>query len=202
LQITKLRLILQGNAWEIIHSPYQHIMPTWLAVILEIIKVTVPALIVFLTVYNLLKIYLDKQHQLKVLEFNQSKHSSTIPLRFQAYERLSLFCERIAIPSLLLRLREEGQEAKTLRISMLLTIQQEFEHNITQQVYVSDQLWQIIKIARDDTVNIINGIAEHIDPTASAKEFAMVLLKYVDSQEVSALDKALTAIKKEASLLM
>lgn len=177
-------------------------MATWLSVILEIIKVTIPALIVFLTVYYLLKTYLDKQYQVKLLKFKQKQHGVTIPLRLQAYERLSLFCERITIPSLVLRLKQEDQNAAIFRVALLMTIQQEFEYNITQQVYVSDQLWQIIKISRDETVNIINGLAEKVDPKAPSKELAGVLLKYVEAQPSSALDKALIAIKKEASILM
>lgn len=177
-------------------------MANWLIVLLEIVKITVPSLVVFFTVYYLLKIYLDKQYQLKVLEFRQNQQHTTIPLRLQAYERLSLFCERIAIPSLLLRLREENQTAANLRLAMLVTIQQEFEYNITQQVYVSEQLWQIVKISRDNTVNVINGLYENVDPRGPSKDLAGALLTYADSQPASALDKALSAIKKEASLLM
>lgn len=176
-------------------------MSTWLSVVLEIIKISIPALIVFATVYYVLQAYLDKQYQLKVLEFKQKQQDTTIPLRLQAYERLSLFCERIAIPSLLLRLQENEQSAAALRVAMLLTIQQEFEYNITQQVYVSEQLWQIIKISKDDTVDLINGIAERVDPKAPSKELAGMMLKFMETHPSQALDKALLAIKKEASIL-
>ena len=177
-------------------------MSNWLIALLEIIKITVPALVVFITVYYLMKTYLDKQYRLKVLEFKQSQGNTTIPLRLQAYERLSLFCERIAAPSLMLRLREEDQTNAALRMAMLITIQQEFEYNITQQVYVSDPLWQIIKISRDNTVMDINGMYEKVDPKGSSKELATVLLSQSESQSASSLNTALSAIKKEASLLM
>ncbi|MCF8244960.1 MAG: hypothetical protein K9J37_11235 [Saprospiraceae bacterium] len=177
-------------------------MSNWLSALLEIIKITVPALIVFLTVYYLMKTYLDKQYQLRVLEFRQNQNNTTIPARLQAYERLSLFCERIAIPSLMLRLREEGQSNSLLRMAMLLAIQQEFEYNITQQVYVSDQLWQIIKISRDNTVMDINGLYEKVDPKGSSKELASVLLNQIEGQSANSLNTALMAIKKEASILM
>ncbi len=177
-------------------------MSNWLITLLEIIKITVPALIVFFTVYHLMKTYLDKQYQLKVLEFKQSQNSTTVPSRLQAYERLSLFCERITIPSLMLRLREEGQTNAALRYAMLVTIQQEFEYNITQQVYVSEQLWQIIKISRDNTVMDINGLYEQVDPKGPSKELATILLSQTEHQSASSLNTALLAIKKEASLLM
>ena len=177
-------------------------MTIWLNAVLEIVKITIPALIVFLTVYYLLKTFLDKQCQLKVLEFKHKENSTTIPLRLQAYERLSLFCERISIPNLTLRLKKEDQTAAAFRLALLLTIQQEFEYNITQQVYVSGQLWHIIKIARDNTVGIIEGFAGQVNPKAPASELVNLLLNYVDTEPLLATDKALAAIKKEAAILM
>ena len=177
-------------------------MPIWLETILEIIKFTIPALIVFFTVLYLMRTYLEKQYQLRSLEFKQNQLKTTVPLRLQAYERLSLFCERISIPNLVLRCREENQTSAALRLKLLLTIQQEFEYNITQQVYVSGQLWQIIKISRDDTVTIINAIAEKAGSDSPSNTLANGLLEYTSKQEATSLDKALVAIKKEASILM
>lgn len=176
-------------------------MPTWLSVILEIIKITVPALIVFLTVYYLMKGFFENQRALKHLEIRQSGQKQTIPLKLQAYERLSLFCERISIPNLLLRLRNDGMRAKELRIAMLLNIQQEFEYNLTQQVYVSEQLWEIVKLARDETVNIINEVQQEMPSDADAKQFAGTLLSLLENKSTG-LDKAQVAIRKEASLLL
>jgi len=177
-------------------------MPTWLSVILEIIKIIVPALIVFLTVHTLLKQFLEGQYKAKMLEFKQNQNSTTIPLRLGAYERLSLFCERISIPNLILRLRTDDMNASDLRFALMLGVQQEFEHNITQQVYVSDQLWQIIKIARDDTINIVNLVYNSIEPKADGKEYASTMFKYLQTRESFSSEKALIAIKKEAGLLM
>ncbi|MEO1518030.1 MAG: hypothetical protein AAFV95_23610 [Bacteroidota bacterium] len=177
-------------------------MPTWLSVILEIVKVTVPALIVFLTVYYLLKQFMDGQYRIRILEFKQNQQKTTVPLRLQAYERLSLFCERINIPGLVLRLRSEGMTAAQLRLAMMIAIQKEFEHNITQQVYVSENLWKIIKIARDDVLNVINVIYGDSDPTSDARDYSRSMFAYLESRQVHPLDKALEAIKKEAALLM
>jgi len=177
-------------------------MPTWLAVILEIVKITVPALIVFFTVYYLIKTYLEKEYQVKALEYKQEQIRTTVPLRLQAYERLSLFCERITIPSLVLRVRNSGMTALDLRLAMMVAIQQEFEHNITQQVYVSNQLWQIIQIARDDTVNVMNVVYQQVDAKADAQEYIQHLFKHWETREGQPLQKALQAIKKEAGLLM
>lgn len=177
-------------------------MSTFLSVVLEIIKTTVPALIVFLTVYYVMKHYLANQYNLKVLDYKQNQQKTTIPLRLQAYERLSLFCERISIPSLVLRLRTENMTASDLRLAMMISVQKEFEHNITQQVYVSDQLWQIVKIARDDVVNVLNMVYSEMNPEDDARAFSRAMFEYLQQREQLPLDTALVAVKKEASLLM
>lgn len=176
-------------------------MPVWLSVILEIIKITVPALIVYFTVRQMLKQYFANQEQMQLLKIRADKQENTTPLRFQAYERLSLFCERIALPSLLLRLRQEGLSSAELRVILMTAIQQEFEHNITQQVYVSDQLWQIVKIARDDAIQVISQAAEAVDPKSGSRELANAILSINNQRDLTAADKALVAIKREASLL-
>ena len=117
--------------------------------LLEIIKLTIPGLLTFLAAYFVLKTYMENQQKLQQIKLQLEQQKSSLPLRLQAYERLSLFCERIALPNLLLRVRKPGMSSGELRIALLLAVQQEYEHNITQQVYVSSQLWEIIKIARD-----------------------------------------------------
>ncbi len=176
-------------------------MSVWLSTLLEIVKLTVPALIVFLTVYYLLKQYLESQRQLKAMEIKKGQQETTLPLRLQAYERLSLFCDRISIPNLLLRWKKPGMTAAELKYALLLAIQQEYEHNITQQVYVSDQLWQIVKIARDDAVNFISLVADSVDSKARGEEFSEALIQYLSTREM-AVDKALIAIKREAGILL
>ncbi len=177
-------------------------MSTAVSVILEIIKITVPAFIVFITVYFLLREYLANEYKLRMLSFKQDQQSTTLPLRLQAYERLSLFCERISIPNMVLRLRTNEMTTNDLKITLMLAVQQEYEHNITQQVYVSDQLWQIIKIARDDVINRINLVASTLDPQSDSKEFGRALLSYISENDNEVIHKALIAIKKEASLSM
>ncbi|MCR9100796.1 MAG: hypothetical protein NXI25_12630 [bacterium] len=168
-------------------------------ILLEIIKLTIPGLLTFLAAYFVLKTYMENQQKLQHLKMQQEQQKSSLPLRLQAYERLSLFCERISLPNLLLRVRKPGMSNGELRVSLLLAVQQEYEHNITQQVYVSSQLWEIIKLARDESVNAISIIAEKTDTKSDGKELAAMLFNYVNQQEVMAVEKALLAIKKEAA---
>lgn len=177
-------------------------MPEWLSVLLDIVKLTVPALIVFLTVRALLKEYLGKQYDLRLLEQQKERRQQTIPMKLQAYERLSLLCERINLPSLLVRVRQEGMSARELHLVMLSTIQQEYEHNITQQIYVSEKLWDIIQIARDDAVQMLSLTLESTGPEATGREFGKTLLELIQKRGPSALDKALLAIRKETAIVL
>ena len=167
--------------------------------LLEIIKLTIPGLLTFLAAFFVLKTYMENQQKLQQIELQLEQQKSSLPLRLQAYERLSLFCERIALPNLLLRVRKPGMSSGELRIALLLAVQQEYEHNITQQVYVSSQLWEIIKIARDEAVNAISIIAEKTGSKAKGEDLAGMLLAFVNQQEAMAVEKALLAIKKEAA---
>lgn len=173
-----------------------------MTVVLEILKYTIPGLLVFLTAYFMLKTYLDKQYQLRLLEIQQEGKKSSTPLKLQAYERLSLLCERSSIPNLILRLKQKESTVASLRMAMLIALQQEFEHNVTQQIYVSDQLWEILKLARNETVNIIEAVAEPLDAQAPAEELAQRLLAFNQQNEQQPMNTALQAIKREAGLML
>ncbi len=176
-------------------------MATFLAVLLEIIKTTTPALIVFLTVYYLMKTFFTNQRAMKQMELNNSAKKTTIPMRLQAYERLSLLCERISVPNLVLRLRKEDMTINDLRMSMLISIQKEIEYNVTQQVYVGENLWQIVKLSRNQVTTIINEVAAKMPEGSTGADYARALL-VVSGQTESALDRAQSAIKTEAALLL
>lgn len=173
----------------------------WWEVILEIIKVTAPALIVFLTVYYLIREYFNKEYNMRLMDARKETRETTLPLKLQAYERLALFCERIRIENLLGRLAGIDASAELLKNSMLVSIQQEFEHNISQQVYVSQSLWKIVSLAKDQTITIITKVMEAMPEGATAEDFRQGLLIQQNNME-NPLDTALAAIKKEAGILL
>jgi hypothetical protein len=167
---------------------------------LEILKTTIPALVVFFTVFYMMKQFVNSQYQLKLLEIKHSEGKTVLPLRLQAYERLSLLCERMTIPSLIMRLRTQESSAPALQYAMMLTVQQEFEHNLTQQVYVSENLWEILKLSKDDTLNTIAVVAASLPKDAGPDVLIDALFEYINTHH-SALQTALLAIKNEASVL-
>lgn len=118
-------------------------------------------------------------------------------LQLQAYERLSLLLERIAVQNMLLRRPAGELSAQQYCASLLLTIREEFEHNVTQQVYVSDQLWQIILQARDNVSQLIVRAAEGAE---SGKQVANRLLHMSQNQPSDPIALAQRAIRQEAAM--
>lgn len=171
-------------------------------IILEILKYTLPALIVFLTVYFILKSFFEKQRQLKALELQKVNRKETITIRLQAYERLMLFLERIEIPAMLMRIRQSGMKGPDLRDALLVTIQKEYEHNLSQQLYVSEKLWQIIKFTRSELSGRISEIAAGSGELSSGEELADKLLSFNSEWKENPLPKARQAVRTEAGLLL
>lgn len=169
---------------------------------LEILKYTVPGLVVFVTAYFLLKLYLDDRLRYELATQRSESLKITLPLRLQAYERLTLLCDRISIPNTLLRIRMPGMTVGELRGALMLAISQEFDHNTSQQLYVSDTLWQIISFAKNDALNFVMQTATDLDPKADAQVLVNALLQTLDENQGSnPLQKALIAIRTEAGQL-
>ena len=103
---------------------------------LEILKYTIPGLVVFATAYYMLQLYLEGQIRQQSMSQRNESLKITLPLRLQAYERLMLLCDRTEIQNVLLRIQNPSMSVRELRGSLLLAIIQEFEHNTSQKLYV------------------------------------------------------------------
>ncbi len=170
-------------------------------IFLEILKYTIPSLIVFATAYFLLKLYLDDRLRYEKAVQRSESLKTTLPLRLQAYERLTLLCDRASIPNTLFRIRMSGMTTGDLRGSLMLAISQEFDHNTSQQLYVSDTLWQIITLAKNETLAFISQTGDQLSPDSDCEELVSMLLKAVDDMPVSPLQRAIVAIRMEAGQL-
>lgn len=110
---------------------------------------------------------------------NTPQNADTQLMQLQAYERLVLLADRIAIPNLISRLHTPDISVKETQILLTQTIKQEFEHNITQQIYVSANAWKAIKNLKDQNIYIINQLAQNLNPQASGNDLNKLLLEYI-----------------------
>ena len=166
-------------------------------IFLEILKITIPALIVFLTVYFMMKYHYKKVYTLEAMKLRNESSKTTLPLRLQAYERLAMFCERIAPENLLLRFRKKAMTGKELENILILAIKQEFDHNLTQQIYVSESLWNIVVMCKNQIIETIS-IAGKAENAEDPDEFSSIILKAMD--EKNPVETALKAIRKEVEI--
>ena len=125
--------------------------------------------------------------QLKDKNTSSPDSFSTRPLQLQAYERLVLLCERIALPNLISRLSQPGLSAREMQVYLIETIKQEFEYNASQQIYVSPQAWEAVRNLRDQNMLMINSIAKTLAPDAAANELNRQIIEGLMHEEKAAL---------------
>lgn len=169
--------------------------------VLEIFKYVLPAVIVFITAYQLMKKFLNAQVNLESMKLNKDIRSETLPLKLQAYERLMMFCERINVNSLASRLRTKDMTVDSLRNVMVIAVQQEYEHNISQQIFISDPLWNIIQLAKEETLGLIMSAGPQLRKDDMSIELIKALNDASQKLPLNPIDQARMAIKKEVSLL-
>ena len=132
-----------------------------------------------------------------------SSATQTLPLQLQAYERLSLLADRIALPNLIVRLNQSGISAREMQLLYIQAIRQEFEYNITQQIYVSAESWEAVKTLKDNTQLIIHQFANELPEDAGSADLNKLLLEYVMNDPKGNLHELVSnAISEEARKLL
>ncbi len=126
-------------------------------------------------------IFWRERNKVKKLESGKapaSPHSfSPIQLQLQAYERLILLTERIALPNLISRMNQPGISGSDMQMLLTQSIRQEFDHNITQQLYVSPEAWDAVKNLKEQNIHIINQVYAVLPAGVSGAELNRHLLE-------------------------
>jgi hypothetical protein len=171
-------------------------------ILADILKITIPALIVFFTAWIILKSMIkndqDKRRQELILQNNRT----VTPIRLQAYERIVLFLERISLESLLIRVSSSDMTVSQLHSALLNAIRSEFEHNLSQQIYMSQQAWEVVRNARSNMIKIINSEAEKLPDNASGIVLGKQLLEMIMELEKEPTRVAIDYIKGEISRMI
>ncbi|MFN7839748.1 MAG: hypothetical protein ACK5QG_17410, partial [Bacteroidota bacterium] len=131
---------------------------------LDLIKVIVPASLVLYAVYLMVRSFIQREIELKKLDVRGRSIDTILPSRLQAYERMTLFLERISPQNLLIRLNNPAFSAKDFQKVLLDEIRSEYNHNASQQVYMSEEVWSQIKNAKEDLIILINEAASRLMP--------------------------------------
>jgi hypothetical protein len=123
---------------------------------LELSRYVIPSLISLAAAYFITHMFLDNELKKRNIELKQHGESIILPARMQAYERLTLFLERIQPDSILMRSNVANHGALELKQNLITEINTEYAHNVAMQMYLSTQAWIVIKDAKEQTINLFN----------------------------------------------
>lgn len=169
---------------------------TWI----DLLKYVVPAIVVALTAYIVMKNFLDKEITNSKINLKLGNAKIITPIRLQAYERLVLFLERISPESLFVRTFEAGMTIERLHKSLLKMIRSEFEHNLSQQVYVSQDAWEAIVAAKESVLRLINtAVSSPKVKEGGIQEFSIIVIDAYNSVDNNPTVNAIEILKNEIS---
>lgn len=169
--------------------------------LLVIAQIVLPGLLVLIAVHLMQNHYwkMENDRLDNILKIEASKIS--LPVRLQAYERLALLMERIAPTTLVLRISRPGISLFQLQLEMIQSIHEEFEHNLSQQIYVSTGCWSLVRSAIEQTIQQVNVTVASLDRDADEGTFAAQFLQNVLEQTNNPAEQALSLIRSEAARL-
>lgn len=166
--------------------------------ILEILKYAAAGLIVFFVAWYFVRQYLSQKLNVQLLDIKKESLRQTLPLRLQAYERIVIFLERINPVNMLVRLHESGMTSKQLQQMVINEIRSEYQHNISQQIYVDNNTWEVVKRIKEDSIALISNAANALPEDASALELSKsVLLHLANLESENPYEMAIILVKRE-----
>ena len=168
---------------------------------MELLKYTIPAILVLILVYFLMHRFFKNEAKRRNLELKKSNLQIVTPTRMRAYERLALLLERINPNNMLVNKIDESMNCIQFQTSVLSDIRREFVHNISQQIYVSEELWEQIEDARENLIQLINAAATQCKADEPATKLASIIIEAYNMPEDTALNAAMRALKEEVNEL-
>ncbi|THD67964.1 hypothetical protein E7Z59_09965 [Robertkochia marina] len=161
--------------------------------IIELLFYLLPAIITGLIAYYFFNLHTKNEDGRRRFLLHRENQKNALPLRLQAYERMALFLERINPSKLLIRIPPKTADKDSYLAALITTIENEFDHNISQQIYISDECWNVIKASKNATIQMIRKVAVESDTANSLRE--NVLNELLEKQAPS--NAGLSFIKKE-----
>lgn len=166
---------------------------------LEILKIVLPCLAVGAACFLITRMFMDFEHKKAHLQAQNAKLEIVVPARMQAYERIVLFLERITPENLLRRTLKVTLSAKQFQSELMATIRHEYEHNVSQQIYMSPAAWAMVKTATEESIRLVSVAGAKLPPNAMATDLAENILNITAQIGKFPTHIAIDNIKKEFS---
>lgn len=167
---------------------------------MDILKIVLPAILVLLTAYLLIDKLLSNEIKRRNFELRKESLATLTPIRLRAYERLVLVLERTTPATLILNVAKPGMTNMELHTELLAGIRQEFSHNLSQQIYVSNEIWTCIRSAQESLLRLVNTCASKCNPANTANELAERIIQVYNASDQTPTEVAIELLKKEVRL--
>ncbi|GEM57649.1 hypothetical protein B0A78_05735 [Flavobacterium columnare NBRC 100251 = ATCC 23463] len=168
--------------------------------VLEIAVYTIPSIVTAGVAYYFFQAYFKDQQNMRYWLLQKENQKDSLPLKLQAYERMALFLERINPTKLLMRVAPMSEDKMLYAVFLLDHIEQELEHNITQQIYLTDNCWNVILTAKNTIAHNIQKTAKR-DDIKDADNLRQTIMNQLANQE-SPTTVALAYLKKEIGQIL
>jgi hypothetical protein len=165
--------------------------------IIDLFMFAIPTIVTGLIAYYFFKEHTKNEDGRRRFLLHKDMQVNAMPLRLQAYERMALFLERITPSKLLIRISPTSSNKEDYETLIIAAIEQEFDHNLSQQIYLSDDCWNIITAAKNATIQLIRK-ASLLEKTDTANKLREVILTEMMEKRAPS-DAALSFIKQEVS---
>jgi len=166
-------------------------------ILVDIIILFAGIFMALMATYYILRNDIQRFFNLKTIELNKESRAQILPLRLQAHERLIIFVDRINPTNLLVRLHQQGIAMTTLQAGILNEIRAEYQHNITQQLYIDSVTWGVVRKLKDDTIAMINNAVSGLPADANGIELSKAILQHMASIDENPYDLTIEMIKKD-----
>ncbi|PID88257.1 MAG: hypothetical protein CSB06_01140 [Bacteroidia bacterium] len=167
--------------------------------LVEILKYCLPLLILAATIIFILRHFAKKEDGKYKYDIVKSNLKLITPVRLQAYERLALLLERIKPEAIALREKNLRLSAKQMQMVLLKTVKDEFNHNLSQQVYISEETWRAVVNAKEQMVRLLNLAGTKMQEDSTSADFIQMLIQLSNEMETDSIGTALSKIKQEAA---
>ena len=137
--------------------------------------------------------------KLNNLQHNKLAEKDSLQLKFAAYERLLFFTHRISPSEVMLRNHQPTLSVVAFKQLIIADIENEYQHNFTQQLYVSDAAWTLIRDLKDNTIALMRNASKGQSSDSGLDNYIETVLKHVREQEVNPYQATQVLLKRELS---
>ena len=174
--------------------------------ILKIVAYTLPAIVIFIAVYYFVNKWAQVQSEKNKVLLATSKNTVLkedtlkkhfFPLQVDAIQRMVLFLERIAPNNLVMRLNKPSLPARTMQQELLQNVRQEYEHNLAQQIFISQEAWDRVQASKEEVLKIINIAATKLEDNATGNDLSKSIFEITAQLKSQPTDSAIIFLKNE-----